>query len=377
MDEIAETNKSSPESKLVADANNTESEFEDSGRERELAQSGKTLHSEKSADVGGDESPTHARGHSAEQSDVTPSDEMLTKAGSPAVEDIDMDVDMEVEEPVPVSSVQVIDASDGKTFSQTEPYNLDTEVPPPPSEEWIPPPPSESEDVPPPPPDSYSEPAPPPPLETGHVPPTFSTDSLGISYTVPQSYMQQSADYAAQYSLSYPESNYQYIANAAAALAPNTQFYGHVDGSQVSLPQSTFYYETAPGTSEVAPAAASAVEAYYDFKGVAPLFPVISSGVDSANFNIPSNSSTAVEPSSRSNDSDEMASMGTATQSTDVSGGSSLLAKGQSKGMIHGITLSSSLIYYLGFEFLLLTSGFCYSKAAEKADSCCIFIKVK
>uniref|UniRef100_A0A1J3JP89 Formin-binding protein 4 n=1 Tax=Noccaea caerulescens TaxID=107243 RepID=A0A1J3JP89_NOCCA len=338
MDEIAETSKSSPESKLVADANNTESEFEDSGRERELAQSGKTLHSEKSADVGGDESPTHTRGHSAEQSDVTPSDEMLAKAGFSVVEDIDMDVDMEVEEPVPVSSVQVIDASDGKTFSQTEPSNLHTEVPPPPGEEWIPPPPSESEDFPPPPPDSYSEPAPPPPLESGHVPPTFSSDSLGISYTVPQSYMQQSADYAAQYSLSYPESNYQYIANATA-LAPNTQFYGHVDGSQVSLPQSTFYYETAPGTSEVAPAAASAVEAYYDFKGVAPLFPVISSGepslhhsgVDSANFNIPSNSSTAVEPSSRSNDSAEMASVGTATQSTDVTGGSSLLAKGQSK----------------------------------------------
>ncbi|CAA7016329.1 unnamed protein product [Microthlaspi erraticum] len=330
MDEIAETNKSSPESKLVADASNTESEFEDSGRERELAQSGKTLHSDDSADVGGDGSPTHTRGHSVEQSNVTPSDEMLTKAGSSAVEDIDMDVDMEVEEPVPVSSVQVIDASDVKTFSQTEPSDLHTDVPPPPGEEWIPPPPSESEDVPPPPPDSYSEPVPPPPLETGHVPPILSTDSLGISYTVPQSYMQQSTDYAAQYNLSYPESSYQYIAN--------TQFYGHVDGSQVSLPQSTYYYETAPGTSEVTPAAASAVEAYYDFKGAAPLFPVISSaesslhhsGVGAANFNIPSNSSTAVEPSSRSNDTAEMASMGTATQSTDVTGGSSLLAKGQS-----------------------------------------------
>ncbi|XP_010418959.1 PREDICTED: uncharacterized protein LOC104704597 [Camelina sativa] len=251
---------------------------------------------------------------------------------------IDMDVDMEVEESVPVSYVQVIDASDGKMV-RTEPSNLQTDVPPPPGDEWIPPPPSESEDVPLPPPDSYSEPIPPPP-ENGDVPPSLSSDSLGVPYSVPQSYMQQSSDYATQYSLSYPESNYQYIGNAVA-LDPNTQFYGHghVDGSQVSVPQSTYYYETVPGTSEVAPAAASASEAYYNYNGAAPLFPVISSvqsslhhsGVASANYNIPSNSSTVAVPSSRSSDSAEIASLGTASQSTDVTGGSSLLAKAQTK----------------------------------------------
>ncbi|XP_010465144.1 PREDICTED: formin-binding protein 4-like isoform X2 [Camelina sativa] len=330
MDEIAETNKSPPREKLVADAN-TESESEDSGREGEFGQSGKSLHSDESADVSGDGSPKHSQSHPAGQSDITPSTE---KVGSPDVEDIDMDVDMEVEESVPVSYVQVIDASDGKMF--TEPLNLHADVPPPPGEEWIPPPPSESEDVPLPPPDSYSEPIPPPP-ENGDVPPSLSSNSLGVPYSVPQSYMQQSSDYATQYSLSYPESNYQYIGNAVA-LDPNTQFYGHVDGSQVSLP-STFYYETVPGTSEVAPAAASASEAYYNFNGAAPLFPVISSGqsslhhsgVASANYNIPSNSSTVAVPSSRSSDSAEVASLGTASQSTDVTGGSSLLAKGQTK----------------------------------------------
>ncbi|KFK38660.1 hypothetical protein AALP_AA3G143500 [Arabis alpina] len=337
MDEIAETNKSSPEEKLVADANR-ESDSEDSREEGELAQFGKTLHSDDLADVDGDGSPTHSRGHPAEQSDVTPPGEMLQKASSPGVEEIDMDVDMEVEESVPASSTQATDASDGKVLSQTEQSNLHTDVPPPPGEEWIPPPPSESENVPPPPPDNYSEPIPPPPLENGLVPAPLSSDSLGISYTVPQAYMQQSADYAAQYSLSYPESSYQYVANAAA-LAPNTQYYGHVDGSQVSLPQSTFYYETVPGISAVVPAAANVVEAYYDIKGAAPLFPVIStvesslhpSGFGSANYNIPSNYSTAAEPSLKSNDSAEMASLGTASQSIDVTGGSSLLAKGQSK----------------------------------------------
>ncbi|CAH2053841.1 unnamed protein product [Thlaspi arvense] len=328
MEEIAESNKSSPKDKLVADAN-TESESENSGREGELAQSGKNLQSDKSADVGGDGSPTHSECHPAGKSD-----EMLQKAGSTDVEDIDMDVDMEVEESVPMSSVQVVDASECKTFSQTEPSNLHTDVPAPPGEEWIPPPPSESEDIPPPPPDDYSEPAPPPPPENGHVPPPPSSDSLGVSYTLPQSYIQHFADYAAQYDLSYPESSYQYIADA-----PITQFYGHVDGSQVSLPQSTFYYETIPGTGEVAPAAASAVEAYYDFKGAAPLFPVISpaesslhhSGVGSANYSILSIPSTAVEHSSRSNDTAEMASLATASQSTDVTGVTADLAKGQSK----------------------------------------------
>ncbi|KAG7577056.1 WW domain [Arabidopsis thaliana x Arabidopsis arenosa] len=335
MDEIAETNKSPPEEKLVADAN-TESESEDSERDGELAQSQKSLHSDESADVSGDGSPKHSRSHPAGQSDITPSTEMRQKAGSPDVEDIDMDVDMEVEESVPVSSVQVIDTSDGKMFSQTEPSNLHADVPIPPGEEWIPPPPSESEDVPPPPPDSYSEPIPPPP-ENGHVPSSLSSDSLGVPYTVPQSYMQQSVDYATQYNLPYPESNYQYT--NSVALDPNTQFYGHVDGSQVSLPQSTFYYETVPGTSEVAPTAASAGEAYYDFNGAAPLFPVISStesslhhgGVGSANHYISSNSSTVVVPSSRSNDFAEIASSATTSQSTDVTGGSSLLAKGQTK----------------------------------------------
>jgi hypothetical protein len=334
MDE-PETNKSPPKEKLVADAN-TESESEDSERDGELAQSGKSLHSDESADGSGDGSPKHSPNHPAGQSDIIPSTEMLQKAGSPDVEDVDMDVDMEVEESVPVSSVQVIDASDGKMFSQTEPSNLHTDVPPPPGEEWIPPPPSESEDVPPPPPDSYSEPIPPPP-DNGHVASSLSSDSLGVPYTVPQSYMHQSADYATQYNLSYPESNYQYT--NAVTLAPNTQFYGHVDGSQVSLPQSTFYYETVPGTTEVVPAAASAGEAYYDFNGAAPLFPVISSGesslhhsgVGSANHHIPNNSSTAAVPSSRSNDSTEVGSSATASKSTDVTSGSSLLAKGQTK----------------------------------------------
>ncbi|ESQ48700.1 hypothetical protein EUTSA_v10020110mg [Eutrema salsugineum] len=337
MEEIAEPNKSSPKDKLVAEAN-AEIESEDSRKEGELAQTGKTIHSDESADVGGDGSPSSVRGHQDQQSVGTPSGEMLQKAGSPVVEDIDMDVDMEVEESIPISSVQVIEASDGKMSNQTEPSDFQTDIPPPPGEEWVPPPPSESEDVPPPPPDSYSEPIPPPPLESGHVHPLLSSDSLGVSYTVPQSYMQQSADYAAQYNLPYSESSYQYITNSVA-LAPSTQFYGHVDGSQVSLPPSAFYYDTVPGASEVTPAAACAGEAYYDFKGAAPLFPVVSSaeslphpsGVGSANFNIPSNSSIAVEHSSRSNASAEMASLSSASQSTDVTGVSSVLAKGQSK----------------------------------------------
>ncbi|CDY24199.1 BnaC01g37790D [Brassica napus] len=323
MDGIAETNNSSPKEKLVTD-DNTASETHDSGREGELVQSGKTLHSDESVD--GDGSPTHSQSHPAEKSDnVTPLDE-IQKVGSSVVEDVDMDVDMEVEEPVSSSPVQVIDASDG---NQTEPSNLHADVPPPPGEEWVPPPPSEVEDVPPPPPDSFSEPAPPPPLENDHALPPLSSDSVGVTYTVPQSYIQQPADYAAQYNLTYPESSYQYIANAAA---PNTQFYGQVDGSQVSLPQSAYYYETVPGTSEVAP-----VEAYYNLNGVAPLFPVSAEaslnhgGAGSANYNIPSDSSKAVEPNSKSNDSGEAASLSSAAQSTDGTGGAPLLAKGQSK----------------------------------------------
>ncbi|KAJ0242418.1 Uncharacterized protein HA466_0208840 [Hirschfeldia incana] len=319
MDGIAGTDKSSPKEKLLTD-DNTPGETQDSGEEGELAQSGKTLHADESAGVGGDGSPTHSQSNPAEKSDdVTPSDE-IQNAGSSVMEDIDMDVDMEVEESVPLSPSQAIDAYDG---NQTEPSNLPADVPPPPGEEWVPPPPSEIEDVPPPPPDSFSEPVPPPPLENDHVLP--SSDTLGVTYTVPQSYIQQPADYAAQYNLSYPESSYQYIT------APNTQFYGNVDGSQVSLPQSAYYYETVPGTSEVAP-----VEAYYNLNGVAPLFPVTAEstlnhgGVGSANYNIPSESSKAVEPSSKSSDSAETASMSTAAQSTDGTGGSSLL-KGQSK----------------------------------------------
>ncbi|XP_018439426.1 uncharacterized protein LOC108811825 isoform X2 [Raphanus sativus] len=320
MDGIAETDKSSPKEKLVTD------ETQDSVEEGELAQSGKTLHSDESADAsGGDGSPTYSQSNPAEQSDnVTTLDE-IQKVGSSVVEDVDMDVDMEVEEPVPVPP------SDSKMFSQTEPSNLHADVPPPPGEEWVPPPPSEIEDVPPPPPDSFSEPVPPPPpLENDHVPPPpLSSDSVGVPYTVPQSYIQQPTDYAAQYNLSYPESSYQYITNA---VAPNTQFYGHVDGSQVSLPQSAYYYETVPGTSEVAP-----VEAYYNLNSVAPLFPVSAEttlnhgGVGSINYNIPSDSSKAVEPSSKSNDSAETASLSSATQSTDGTGGASVLAKGQSK----------------------------------------------
>ncbi|CAH8348995.1 unnamed protein product [Eruca vesicaria subsp. sativa] len=321
MDGIAETNKSSSKEKLAAD-DNTASE------EGELAQPEKILHSDES--VGGDGSPTHSQTNPAEQSDnVTPPLDEIQKVDSSVVEDIDMDVDMEVEESVPASPAQVIDASDGKMFSQTEPSNFHEDVPPPPGEEWIPPPPSEIEDVPPPPPDSFSEPVPPPPSENDHVLQALSSDSVGVPYTVPQSYMQQPADYAAQYNLSYPESNYQYIANSAA---PNPQFYGHVDGSQVSLPQSAYYYETVPGTSEVTP-----VEAYYNLNGVAPLFPVSAEstlnhvGVGSANYNIPSDSSKAVETSSKSNDSTDVASLSTAAQSTDGTGGSSVLAKGQSK----------------------------------------------
>lgn len=328
MDGIAETNNSSPEEKLVTD-DNTASETHDSGREGELAQSGKTLHSDESVD--GDGSPTRSQSHPADKSDnVTPLDE-IQKVGSSVVEDVDMDVDMEVEESVSLSPAQVIDASDTS--------NLHADVPLPPGEEWVPPPPSEVEDVPPPPPDSFSEPVPPPPLENDHALPPLSSDSVGVTYTVPQSYIQQSADYAAQYNLSYPESSYQYITNA---VAPNTQFYGQVDGSQVSLPQSAYYYETVPGTSEVAP-----VEAYYNLNGVAPLFPFSAEaslnhgGVGSASYNIPSDSSKAVEPSSKSNDSAEAASLGIATQSTD---GSSQLAKGQSKGMILQVTLYSRIL---------------------------------
>ncbi|KAF8048635.1 hypothetical protein N665_2449s0005 [Sinapis alba] len=320
MDGIAETHKE----KLVTD------ETEESGEEGELAQSGKTLHSDESAGVGGVGSPTHSQSNQAEQSDnVTPLDE-IQKVGSSVVEDIDMDVDMEVEESLPLSPAQAINVSDGKMFGQTEPSNLHADVPPPPGEEWVPPPPSEIEDVPPPPPlDSFSEPVPPPPGENDHVLPALSSDSVGVPYTVPQSYIQQPADYAPQYNLSYPESSYQYIANAVAP--PNTQYYGHVDGTQASLPQSAYYYETVPGTSEVAP-----VEAYYNLNGVAPLFPVFAEaslnhgGVGSANYNIPSDSSTAGEPTSKSNDSAEIASLGTAPQPTD---GSSQLAKGQSKGV--------------------------------------------
>lgn len=355
IDGIAETDKSSPEEKLVTD------ETPDSVEEGELAQSGKTLHSDESADAsGGDGSPTHSLSNPAEQSDnVTTLDE-IQKAGSSVAEDVDMDVDMEVEEPVPLSPAQVVDASDGKLLSQTEPSNLHEDVPPPPGEEWVPPPPSEIEDVPPPPPDSFSEPVPPPPpSENDHVLPPLSSDSVGVPYTVPQSYIQQPADYAAQYNLSYPESSYQYIANA---VAPNTQFYGHVDGSQVSLPQSAYYYETVPGTSEVAP-----VEAYYNLNSVAPLFPVSAEttlnhgGVGSANYNIPSDSSKAVEPSSKSNDSAETASLSSAAQSTDGTSGASLLAKGQSKGiMIYRLILCSSLIAFIvraWSEFLSLAFG--------------------
>ncbi|XP_012078470.1 formin-binding protein 4 isoform X2 [Jatropha curcas] len=201
-------------------------------------------------------------------------------------EDVDMDVDMEVEDGVPSSITVSRDASiieavaPAKQLSRpntpavypTVALGEESTVPLPPEEDWIPPPPPDSYQVPPPPPDNDLVPPPPPdaPPESLNPPlPPYSETSQPLPY--PQQY------------LSYPDSNFQYHGHDVTI--PSTNFYGHVDGSQVGLPHASLYYEAVTNTyAETAPIIVSSVEqvAYYNLQdGSMPSMPVVS-GVESS-----------------------------------------------------------------------------------------------
>ncbi|XP_010542502.1 PREDICTED: formin-binding protein 4 isoform X2 [Tarenaya hassleriana] len=334
MDDIAAIDRNSLEEKEKS-VDSTGSELEDSGIEGERAHPGKAPNRDELA---GENVGSHYGRDSVRESDVTDSNEMFEKTCLPVVEDDDLDVDMEVEEFVPP-----FEAPGGEILGQTEQTNLHTDAtgPPPPGEEWTPPPPPpDSEEVPPPPPppDTDNELIPPPPPDDGQVPPAPADKLQGLSYMSCQSYAQQSATH---YDLSYPGSNYQYYGNVVAQ-TPDNLLYGPVDGSQVSLPQSSFYYGTVSTTSfESAPGTTNGVETYYSFKeGIAPLFPVISSvesslhhtGVNSINHSVvnvqPTDASAVLETSSTANAKE---SVSISSQSTDAVANSTVSSKGQSK----------------------------------------------
>ncbi|XP_038690579.1 formin-binding protein 4-like isoform X2 [Tripterygium wilfordii] len=217
------------------------------------------------------ESPTRDLVNSAidgEQSnDTALPGEPISEPGYQAGEDVDMDVDMEVEDAITTGNMAVGDASHAGEFSALPPSELlirpnppmeyhslvsdDSSIHPPPREEgWIPPPPPDDDEVPPPPPDN------------DEVPPPLPNEPPDPSYPPLPSYLgtEPPFSYTGQYSITYPDSNFQYYGHTVTDVSGNN-FYGHADGYQVAVPQTTLYYKEVPNTyHETAPVIVNPVE---------------------------------------------------------------------------------------------------------------------
>ncbi|XP_062078974.1 uncharacterized protein LOC133783376 isoform X2 [Humulus lupulus] len=182
-------------------------------------------------------------------------EELNSKQGLLAAEEVDMDVDMEVDD-ASACNTAIVDASGVKEsalqsvqqpiqpagYTSLVPDDVFI-VPPPPDEEWIPPPPPDNEQIPPPPPDEPPEAIyPPPPSypETGPPP------------------------YAEQYNISYPNSSFEYYGHAATEV-PSNNFYG----------QAPVYYDAVPNTYTETPQIPAV--AYYDYDSSVPPAPGVSS----------------------------------------------------------------------------------------------------
>lgn len=189
-------------------------------------------------------------------------------------EDVDMDVDMEVDDTDTAGITATADESENKESALPEQLILSNPpamhmsivsddaftVPPPPDEEWIPPPPPDNEQVPPPPPDEPPEPL---------YPPTHSYPETG-----------QPPSYTEQYNLSYAGSSYDYYGHAIGEV-PSGNFYGHVEGCQVAVPQASIYYGAVPTTypeaSQVIVNPVEPVVYYATQDGTLPPVPVVGS----------------------------------------------------------------------------------------------------
>ncbi|GMI63816.1 Formin binding protein 4 [Hibiscus trionum] len=217
-------------------------------------------------------SPTERCEHEVEEGELVDGDTRSgdnSKTGVHVREDDDMDVDMEVEDVIPPSTVALIDVP-SNTLEQLKPSADYSVVPPPPNEEWIPPPPPDTEQIPPPPPDNEQVPPPPPdeehsyPLAPSHIETTHLT-------------------YAEQYNLTYSDPSYQYYGHAVNQI-PVGGFYGHVDGSQIAVPQASLYYQVVPNTySESASVSVNSVEPviFYDLQGRSASSVPIAGGTES------------------------------------------------------------------------------------------------
>lgn len=190
-----------------------------------------------------------------------------------AAEDVDMDVDMEVEDATSsgnTNAVVELNPTDVAPLDHPIPLNSHSDypslvsedaftVPPPPDEEWIPPPPPDNELIPPPPPDEPPEPSCPPP-------PFYMEIGQPLSYSEP-------------YNLSYTNCSFQYNGHSVAHV-PGSNLYGHADGSQVSVPGASTYYDAVTNTfADTASVMVHPVQpvAYYELQdGTVPPVPVVS-----------------------------------------------------------------------------------------------------
>ncbi|XP_022716682.1 uncharacterized protein LOC111275559 isoform X2 [Durio zibethinus] len=192
----------------------------------------------------------------------TLSGEANSKTGVHAGEDVDMDVDMEVEDAIPASMMALRDVPPN-ALEQLNPSANYSAVPPPPDEEWIPPPPPDNEQVPPPPPDE--------PPENSYPPLPSYVETTPLTYVE-------------HYNLSYSDSSYQYYGHAVSEV-PVGGFYGHADGCQIAVPQSSLYYQAVPNTySESAPVTANPVEPviFYNLQGRSASSVPTASGTESS-----------------------------------------------------------------------------------------------
>ncbi|XP_039072290.1 uncharacterized protein LOC120219538 isoform X2 [Hibiscus syriacus] len=205
-------------------------------------------------------SPTERCEHEIEEGELVDGDTLSgenSKTGVYAREGDDMDVDMEVEDVIPPINVALGDVppiTTGQLKNSTD-YSA---VLPPPNEEWIPPPPPDTEQIPPPPPDNEQVPPPPPDEPPEH------------SYPLAPSHIETTPlTYAEQYNLMYSDPSYQYYGHAVNQI-PVGGFYGHADGTQIAVPQASFYYQAIPNTySESASVSIKSVEPviFYDLQG--------------------------------------------------------------------------------------------------------------
>ncbi|KAE8723564.1 WW domain-containing protein, putative isoform 8 [Hibiscus syriacus] len=205
-------------------------------------------------------SPTERCEHEIEEGELVDGDTLSgenSKTDVHAREEDDMDVDMEVEDVIPPITVALGDVP-LNTIGQLKNSSDYLAVPPPPNEEWIPPPPPDTEQIPPPPPDNEQVPPPPPDDPPKHSYPLAPSHIEMIPLT-----------YAEQYNLTYSDPSYQYYDHAVNQI-PVGGFYGHADGTQITVPQASLYYQAVPNTySKSASVSINSVEPviFYDLQG--------------------------------------------------------------------------------------------------------------